>query len=116
MDSLPKDFQKDLVSKDISGPRGLGYPPSQGKASSTRSFRYAGPRHRSVDMHMDSRSGTPLEDAGKSIYRNGNYRPFKPPMEPSSDNFDQAGDKSRDAWQYGIQKRNSAGALWKKDS
>ncbi|MFQ6640074.1 hypothetical protein Gotur_014502 [Gossypium turneri] len=87
-----------------------------GKASNTRSFRYAGPRHRSGDMHMDSRSGTPLEDAGKSIYRNGNYRPFKPPMEPSLDNFDQAGDKSRDAWQYGTQKRNSAGALWKKDS
>ncbi|TYH73004.1 hypothetical protein ES332_D05G297400v1 [Gossypium tomentosum] len=116
MDSLPKDFQKDFVSKDFSGPRGLGYPPSQGKASNTRSFRYAGPRHRSGDMHMDSRSGTPLEDAGKSIYRNGNYRPFKPPMEPSLDNFDQAGDKSRDAWQYGTQKRNSAGALWKKDS
>ncbi|KHG01664.1 SPBC29A10.10c: Uncharacterized ATP-dependent helicase C29A10.10c [Gossypium arboreum] len=38
-----------------------------------------------------TRSGTPLEDAGKSIYRNGNYRPFKPPMEPSLDNFDQAG-------------------------
>ncbi|KAL1101253.1 hypothetical protein V6Z11_D05G286900 [Gossypium hirsutum] len=89
MDSLPKDFQKDFVSKDFSGPRGLGYPPSQGKASNTRSFRYAGPRHRSGDMHMDSRSGTPLEDAG---------------------------DKSRDAWQYGTQKRNSAGALWKKDS
>ncbi|XP_017609328.1 uncharacterized ATP-dependent helicase C29A10.10c-like [Gossypium arboreum] len=116
MDSLPKDFQKDLVSKDFSGSRGLGYPPSQGKASNTRSFRYAGPRHRSGDMHMDSRSGTPLEDAGKSIYRNGNYRPFKPPMEPSLDNFDQAGDKSRDAWQYGTQKRNSAAALWKKDS
>ncbi|MBA0864944.1 hypothetical protein Goshw_007548 [Gossypium schwendimanii] len=116
MNSLPKDFQKDLVSKDFSEPRGLGYPPSQGKASNTRSFRYAGPRHRSGDMHMDSRSGTPLEDAGKSIYRNGNYRPFKPPMEPSLDNFDQAGDKSRDAWQYGTQKRNSAGALWKKDS
>ncbi|MBA0624165.1 hypothetical protein Godav_009563 [Gossypium davidsonii] len=87
-----------------------------GKASNTRSFRCGGPRHRSGDMHMDSRSGTPLEDAGKSIYRNGNYRPFKPPMEPSLDNFDQAGDKSRDAWQYGTQKRNSAGALWKKDS
>ncbi|KAG4201260.1 hypothetical protein ERO13_A05G267700v2 [Gossypium hirsutum] len=116
MDSLPKDFQKDLVSKDFSGSRGLGYPPSQGKASNTTSFRYAGPRHRSGDMHMDSRSGTPLEDAGKSIYRNGNYRPFKPPMEPSLDNFDQAGDKSRDAWQYGTQKRNSAAALWKKDS
>ncbi|KAL1101255.1 hypothetical protein V6Z11_D05G286900 [Gossypium hirsutum] len=65
MDSLPKDFQKDFVSKDFSGPRGLGYPPSQGKASNTRSFRYAGPRHRSGDMHMDSRSGTPLEDAGR---------------------------------------------------
>ncbi|XWS23864.1 hypothetical protein CRYUN_Cryun28dG0051900 [Craigia yunnanensis] len=121
MDSLPKDFLKDLLSKDFSGPRGLGYPPSQGKASNMRGSRSAGPRHRSLDMHMDSRSGTPSEDEDKSgtsvISRNGNYRPFKPPTETSLDDFDQSGDKFRDAWQYGIQKKqNSAGAMGKRDS
>ncbi|XP_022768304.1 uncharacterized protein LOC111312367 isoform X4 [Durio zibethinus] len=120
MDSLPKDFPKDLLSKDFAGPRGLGYSPSQGKASNMRGLRSAGPRHRSLDMHMDSRSGTPSEDEDKPgtsvISRNGNYRPFKPPMETSLDDFDQSGDKSRDAWQYGIQKKqSSAGAVGKRD-
>ncbi|KAK8677908.1 hypothetical protein V6N13_143428 [Hibiscus sabdariffa] len=55
MDSLPKDFTKDLLPKDFSGPRGLGYSPSQGKASNMRGLRSAGPRHRSLDMRMDSR-------------------------------------------------------------
>ena len=121
MDSLPKDFPKDLLSKDFSGPRGLGFPPSQSKASNMRGLRSAGPRHRSLDIHMDSRSGTPSEDEDKSgtsvISRNGNYRPFKPPMETSLDDFDQSGDKYRDAWQYGIQKKqSSAGAVGKRES
>ncbi|KAK9026431.1 hypothetical protein V6N11_039270 [Hibiscus sabdariffa] len=120
MDSLPKEFPKDLFSKDFSGPRGLGYP-SQGKSSSTRGLRSAGPRHRSLDMYMDSRSGTPSEDEDKSgtsiISRNGNYRPLRTPMETSLDNFDQSGDKSRNPWQYGIlKKQNSAGAVGKRDS
>ncbi|OMO85814.1 putative helicase MAGATAMA 3 [Corchorus capsularis] len=121
MDSLPKDFPKDLPSKEFLGPRGLGYPPSQGKVSNMRGLRSAGPRHRSLDMYMDSRSAMPLEDEDKSgtslISRNGNYRPFKPPMETSLDDFDQSGDRSRDAWQYGIQKKqSSAGVVGKRDS
>ncbi|KAK8691905.1 hypothetical protein V6N13_075398 [Hibiscus sabdariffa] len=129
MDSLPRDFQKDLVSKEFTRPRGFGYPPSHGKASNTRSLRTAGPRHRSLDIHMDSRSGIPLEVAENSIYRNGNHRSFKPPMEPPLENFDQPGDRyrdawqygqpgdrSRDAWQYGIQKRYPTGAMGRKDS
>ncbi|GMI90942.1 hypothetical protein like AT4G30100 [Hibiscus trionum] len=121
MDSLPKDFTKDLLPKDFSGPRGLGYSPSQGKAPNMRGLRSAGPRHRSLDMHMDSRSGTPSEDEEKSgttlFSRNGNYRPFKLPLETSLDDFHQSGDKARDAWQYGIQKKqNSAGTMGKRDS
>ncbi|GMI64866.1 hypothetical protein like AT4G30100 [Hibiscus trionum] len=120
MDSLPKEFPKDLLSKDFSGPRGFGYP-SQGKASSTRGFRSAGPRHRSLDMYMDSRSGTASEDEDKSgtsiISRNGNYRPLRTPMETSLDNFDQSDDKSRNPWQYGmLKKQNSAGAVGKRHS
>ncbi|XVF36750.1 hypothetical protein REPUB_Repub19eG0085300 [Reevesia pubescens] len=105
MDSLPKDFPKDLPSKDFSGPRGLGYPPSQGKASNMRGLRY-------------SRLSEEEDKSGASVIsRNGNYRPFKPPMETSLDDFDQSGDKSRDAWQYGIQKKqSSAGAVGKRDS
>ncbi|XVF64744.1 hypothetical protein PTKIN_Ptkin09bG0191700 [Pterospermum kingtungense] len=117
MDSLPMD----LPSKDFSGPRGLGYSPSHGKASNMRGLRPAGPRHRSLDLHMDSRSGIPSEDEDKSgtsvISRNGNYRPFKQAMETSLDDFDQSGDKSRDAWLHGIQRRqSSSGAVGKKDS
>ncbi|XWS15034.1 hypothetical protein CRYUN_Cryun35bG0059800 [Craigia yunnanensis] len=117
MDSLPKDS----LSEDFSGPRGLGYSPSQSKDSNMRGLRSAGPRHRSLDMHMDFRSGTPSEDEDKSgksvISRNGNYWPFKPPIETSLDDFDQSGDKSRDVWQYGIQKKqNSVGAMGKRDS
>ncbi|KAE8666823.1 alcohol dehydrogenase-like 7 [Hibiscus syriacus] len=70
MDSLPKDFTKDLLPKDFSEPSGLGYSPSQGKAANMRGLRSVGP----------------------SI-----------------------GDKSRDAWQYGIQK-NFAGTMGKRDS
>ncbi|PPR93653.1 hypothetical protein GOBAR_AA27022 [Gossypium barbadense] len=112
MDSLPKDFTKDLLPKEFSGPRGL-YSPSQGKASNMRGLRSAGPRHRSLDMHMESRSGTPSEDEDKSgttvISRNGNYRPFKSPLDTFLDDFHPSGDKSREAWQYGIlKKQNSA--------
>ncbi|KAE8077345.1 hypothetical protein FH972_015917 [Carpinus fangiana] len=113
MDSLPKDF---LI------PKGPAYTPLPGKASSNvRGLRSAGHnRHRPPDMHLESRSGTPSEDDEKSgaliNSRNGNYRPLKPPMENSLDDFDQLGDKSRDAWRYGIQKKqSSAGSVGKRD-
>lgn len=111
MDSLPKEF---LASLSVKGP---AYNSSQGKISNNaRGLRSAGPRHRSLDPHMESRSGTPSEDEEK-IPRNGNYRPFKPPLENSLDDFDQSGDKYRDAWQYGIQKKpNSGGIVTKRDS
>lgn len=108
MDSLPKEF---FVSKGL-----------QGKGSSnTRGSRLGGPRHRPMDMHMDSRSGTPSEDDDNSgapvICRNGHYRPFKPLIDNSLDDFDKSGDKSRDAWQYGIQKKqSSSGIVGKRDS
>ncbi|XP_048226709.1 helicase sen1 isoform X2 [Ricinus communis] len=108
MESLPKEF---FVSKG-----------NQGKGSSnTRGSRLGGPRHRSMDLHMEARSGTPSEDDDSSgapvISRNGNYRPFKPLMDNSLDDFDQSGDKSRDAWQYGIQKKqSSSGFVGKRES
>ncbi|XP_039056144.1 DNA-binding protein SMUBP-2-like [Hibiscus syriacus] len=121
MDSLSKDFTKDLLPKDFSGPRGLGYSPSQVKTANLRGLRSVGPRHRSLDVHMNSRSGTPSEDEEKSgttiFSRNGNYRPFKPPLETSLDDIHQSADKSIDAWQYGIQKKqNFAGTMGKRDS
>jgi senataxin len=112
MDVLPKDF---LI------PKGPAYTPLPGKVSSNmRGLRSAGQRHRQLDMHAESRSGTPSEDDEKSgalvISRNGNYRPLRPPMENSLDDFDQFGDKSREAWQYGIQKKqNSAGSVGRRD-
>jgi senataxin len=64
---------------------------------------------------MESRSGTPSEDDENSgasvISRNGSFGPFKPPMDNSLDDFDQSGDRSRDAWQYGIQKKQGSSAV-----
>ncbi|XP_010261244.1 PREDICTED: uncharacterized protein LOC104600108 isoform X2 [Nelumbo nucifera] len=113
MDSLPKEF---LVTK------GPTYTPLPGKASSnTRNLRASGPRHRHIDLHPESKSGTPSEEDEKlnnlPITRNGGYRNFKLSVENSLDDLDQSGDKSRDAWQYGIQKRqSSAGVVSKRDS
>ncbi|KAM7516799.1 hypothetical protein LguiA_006382 [Lonicera macranthoides] len=109
MDTLPKDF---LV------PRGPAYAPPPAKAP-MRGLRSGGLRHnRSYDMRIESRSGTPSEEDEKpksSLFsRNGNYRPFKPSMENSLDDFDQSGDKSRDAWQYGIQKKQSSNGVFGK--
>ncbi|KAJ7965682.1 p-loop containing nucleoside triphosphate hydrolase superfamily protein [Quillaja saponaria] len=64
--------------------------------------------------------GTPSEDDEKTgtsvISRNGNHRSVKYSMENSLDDFDQSGDRSRDARQYGIQKRqSSAGGVGKRD-
>lgn len=110
MDSLPKDFVL---------PKSSPYPSYQSKVHSNRGLR-TGLRHRPYDMHMESRSGTPSEDDEKpntsSNLRNGHYRSLKLPIENSLDDFDQTGDKSRDAWQYGIQrKQNPAGAMGKRD-
>ncbi|KAF7843586.1 putative ATP-dependent helicase C29A10.10c-like isoform X1 [Senna tora] len=113
MDSLPKDF---LVSK------GAAYTPLPGKVSSNmRGLRSGGPRYRSMDTHMESRSGTPSEDDEKMgtpvSSRNGNHRPLRYSMESSMDDFDHVGDKSRDAWQYGMnqKKQSSAGTVGKRD-
>ncbi|KAL3514090.1 hypothetical protein ACH5RR_026807 [Cinchona calisaya] len=110
MDSLPKDFVL---------PKSSPYPSYQAKIPSNRGLK-TGLRHRPYDVHMESRSGTPSEDDEKSntssITRNGSYRSLKMPIENSLDDFDQSSDKSRDAWQYGIQKKhNSAGAPGKRD-
>ncbi|KAK7294428.1 hypothetical protein RJT34_17317 [Clitoria ternatea] len=112
MDTLPKDF---LVSK------GPSYTPLPGKGpSNMRGMRSGGPRYRPMDMHMESRSGAPSEDDDKMGapvgFRNGNHRPSRYSMENSLDDFDHTGDKSRDAWQYGIQKKqSSAGTMGKRD-
>ncbi|KAK4428500.1 putative ATP-dependent helicase C29A10.10c [Sesamum alatum] len=109
MDSLPKDF--------IPEPSTHGQFPS--KITSTRGLR-SGPRYRSHDSHMEPRSGTPSEEDEKSnissIPRNGSYRILRQGAENSLDDFDQSSDRSRDAWQHGIQKKqNVAGVLGKRD-
>ncbi|KAJ7959043.1 p-loop containing nucleoside triphosphate hydrolase superfamily protein [Quillaja saponaria] len=112
MDSLPKDF---LVAK------GPAYTPLPGKISSNaRGLRSTGPRHRSMDMRIESRLGTQSEDDEKMgtsvISRNGNHRSVKYSMQNSLDDFDQSGDRSRDGWQYGVQrKQNLAGMVAKRD-
>ncbi|CAJ2663447.1 unnamed protein product [Trifolium pratense] len=111
MDSLPKDF---LVTK------GPVYTPLPGKApTNMRGMRSGGPRYRSMEMHMESRVGAPSEDDermnGASVSsRNGNHRPSRYLTENALD--DSEGDKSRDSWQHGIQKRQgSTGTMAKRD-
>ncbi|CAL1388920.1 unnamed protein product [Linum trigynum] len=99
MDSLPKDF---LGSKGM-------MPGNKGPSLNARSLRSGGgPRYnRSFDVHMESRLGTPSEDAENNssiISRNGNYRPFNnPPMEnnPVENYGQQSGERSRESLQYG---------------
>ncbi|KAL1329312.1 hypothetical protein AAHE18_12G031900 [Arachis hypogaea] len=112
MDSLPKDF---MVSK------GPTYTPLPGKASSNmRGMRSGGQRFRGMEAYGDPRMGAPCEDDEKmgapASFRNGNHRSSRYPMENSLDDFDHMGDKSRDSWQYGAQKKqNSAGNGGKRD-
>ncbi|KAL1367106.1 uncharacterized protein [Arachis hypogaea] len=112
MDSLPKDF---MVSK------GPTYTPLPGKASSNmRGMRSGGQRFRGMEAHGEPRMGAPCEDDEKmgapASFRNGNHRSSRYPMENSLDDFDHMGDKSRDSWQYGAQKKqNSAGNGGKRD-
>ncbi|XP_058743731.1 uncharacterized protein LOC131616418 isoform X2 [Vicia villosa] len=110
-ESLPKDF---LV------PKGAVYTPLPGKAPlNMRGMRSGGPRYnRSMEMHMESRVGAPFEDDermnGASVSsRNGNHRP---PRYLQENSLDDLSDKSRDAWQHGIQKRQgSTGTMAKRD-
>jgi senataxin len=96
MESLPKDFPVPKVPSFIP------------KAPNARGFRSGGPRTRSIDMHPESRSGTPSEDDKKlsttTFPRNGNSR-----RENSVDDSDPPGDRYRDAWQHGIQRRQNFG-------
>ncbi|KAI5422413.1 uncharacterized protein LOC127076289 [Lathyrus oleraceus] len=110
-ESLPKDF---LV------PKGAVYTPLPGKAPlNMRGMRSGGPRYnRAMEMHMESRVGAQSEDDermnGASVSsRNGNHRP---PRYLTENSLDDLGDKSRDAWQHGIQKRQgSTGTMAKRD-
>ncbi|KAL3830454.1 hypothetical protein ACJIZ3_019256 [Penstemon smallii] len=107
MDSLPKDFAVPESS-------------TYGTFSNARSFR-SGPRYRSRDAHIESRSSTPSEEDEKSntssISRNGSYQHLRPgAADNSSVDFDQSSDRSREAWQYAIQKKqNISGVLGKRD-
>uniref|UniRef100_A0A1J3CAF6 Putative ATP-dependent helicase C29A10.10c n=1 Tax=Noccaea caerulescens TaxID=107243 RepID=A0A1J3CAF6_NOCCA len=96
MESLPKDFPVPKVPSFIP------------KAPNARGFRSGGPRTRSIDLHSESRSGTPSEEDEKlsitTFQRNGNPR-----RENSVDDSDQSGDRYRDAWQHGIQRRQNFG-------
>ncbi|KAK9073014.1 hypothetical protein SSX86_007336 [Deinandra increscens subsp. villosa] len=109
MDSIPKDFMGPKV------PPPPVYGPPQARFSNMRGLKRPGLRNRSYD-HMESRSEDDEKSNSSFPSRNGNYRPFKQPVDGSLDDFDQSGDRSRDAWQHGIQKRpNSTPVTGKRD-
>lgn len=110
MDSIPKEF---LVPK-------VSYTPVPSKTSSNmRGMRMGGPRHRHFEL-PDHKSGKQSEDDDKSnalVSRNGSYGNSKqPPTESFLDDLEQSGEKSRDAWQYGISRRQNSVGVPKKDS
>ncbi|KAI3949324.1 hypothetical protein MKW98_023261 [Papaver atlanticum] len=112
MESLPKEF---LAPK---GPTPTPHPgKSFGKTRGLRTGSYGGPRNRHLDMHPESKSGTPSEDDESntlSISRNGSYRNLKVPNDNLLDDSELLG--ARNAWQHGIQKKqNSAGLLGRRD-
>lgn len=105
MDTLPKDF---LL------PKAASHAPPPTNMSNNRGLR-SGLRHRIYDPHMEPRSGTPSEDDEKPNalhVRNGNYRPPKPSLDNSLNDFD---DRSRDAWQNGIQRRQNTAGIGRRD-
>ncbi|XP_076900625.1 putative ATP-dependent helicase C29A10.10c isoform X2 [Bidens hawaiensis] len=108
MDSVPKDFMVSKVPPSAYGSQ-------QTRFSNTRSAKRPWLRYRSYD-HTESRSEDDEKPNSSFPPRNGNYRPFKAPTEGSLDDFDESGDRSRDAWQHGIQKRpNSTPLSGKRD-
>lgn len=113
MDSVPKEFYI---------PKGPTLAPLPGKAPlNSRGLRSGGSRHRLTDTNTEPRSVVAPEDDEKLpaslISRNGNFRPLKPPVENSLEGVDQVGDRSRESWQYGAQKKQqgSSGPMWKRD-
>lgn len=110
MDSLPKDFISEPSTHNS----------FSSKNAHSRGLR-SGPRYRSHNSHVESRSGTPSEEDEKStmppIPRNGSHRNLRPGAGNSLDGFDQSSDRSRDAWQHGILKKQNAGGgvLGKRD-
>lgn len=107
MDSLPKEFFAPKGQSDAQFP---------GKVSNMRGLSSSGPRHRPFDMEFRSGTSSEVERSSASANsRNGNYRPFRPSLENSLDEFDQSGDKSRNAWQHGIQKKQSYGIVTRRE-
>lgn len=109
MESVPKEF---LVLKGPSPntPNKPSFPP--------RGLRSSGSRQRLMDVHVESRSSVPLEDGdkfGASLFPRNGLRPLKSPMENSTENLDHMCDRSREAWQYGVPKRQSSGPMGKRD-
>ncbi|KAF4346363.1 hypothetical protein G4B88_003394 [Cannabis sativa] len=108
MDSIPKDV---LVLK---GPSHSLL--TEKMLPNTRGLMSSGPRYRSFDIHMESRSGALSEkdgnSSGSAISRNGCYRQFGDSLE---DVDRSAGDKSRVAWQYGIQKNKYSRGVAKRE-
>ncbi|XP_010917856.1 uncharacterized ATP-dependent helicase C29A10.10c [Elaeis guineensis] len=107
MDSIPREL---LVLK------GSASTPGKLSSNNMRSLRSGG-RQRHLEMLPEPKSGTPSEDDEKTntyIPRNGSYRNLKL-NEASLDDLGQSGDRSRDALQYGIAKRQNSSASSRRD-
>lgn len=99
MESIPKEL---LVLKATHSPEKVS-------SNDIRGLRTSGQRHRQLDAHPETKSGTPSEDEERSnnfLRRNGSYRDIKP-TDNSLDNLGHSTDRSRDAMQYGLAKRQN---------
>ncbi|KAJ8573835.1 hypothetical protein K7X08_010346 [Anisodus acutangulus] len=84
----------DTLTKDFSLPNGSSHAPPPTKISNNREDD-----EKSNALHV----------------RIGSYRPSKPSQENSLDDFDQYADRSRDAWQYGIQRRQNTAGIGRRE-
>ena len=104
----------DCIPKELLILKGSTHSPEKASSNDIRSLRISGQRQRQLDMHLETKSGTPSEDEDRSnnfIRRNGSYRDIKPP-DNSLDDLGHSSDRSRDAMQYGLAKRqNTSGDL-----
>lgn len=100
VDSIPKEL---LILK------GSAHSPEKAPPNDIRGLRNSGQRHRQLDMYPETKSGTPSEDEDRPnsfFRRNGNYRDIKPP-DNSLDDLGHPSDRSRDAMQYALAKRQN---------
>lgn len=110
-DAKSRNCFKDMESipKELLALKGSTQSLEKVSSNDVRTLRTSGHRQRQLDIHPETKSGTPSEDEDRPnnfLRRNGGYRDIKP-TDNSLDNLGHSGDRSRDAKQYGLATRQN---------